>query len=424
MDKDFEIIDDEEGEEPQLIETIKPVQELTNEEIYIKQFNKANFKQQKEMEKRKVQIIGAETQKDWKFFELTIYTISSWQEPKKDQKENQFVVERRYSDFEWLYSILKKYFQGFVLPKPPQKDIKAKIEFIDKQKILEERQEGFIIFLQKLLDHPKLRYSNVLYLFLKQNNEEFLTTKEESNVGTDDLVIEENFITNVQSQIKDGFSNVFNYITGHSQDQNQETHICEIETENMEETNQFEKWEQKYNQQKNLLHKIKDTVEQIMIQRQNEIKKETEFYDFLNDGCGEFYFNQSKDKQKIVTHLFESQKYKITSQDSVRSLNTQVSENLRHLEHCVEILAQRKILAQNIQQQNEILKTVTGPQKPSVQNQISLLTNRYRTLCWQFKSDHKDFENKLKTQLAQINKSFTQFIQTQNQKLSKIWQEQ
>lgn len=81
-------------------------------------------------------------------------------------------VRRRYTDFIWLYNILKKHFVNCIIPPL----------FKKKDKLIKEKMEKKIYFLEKFLNdisiHPLLRNSNIFYDFISIKNEkEFIEKK-------------------------------------------------------------------------------------------------------------------------------------------------------------------------------------------------------------------------------------------------------
>lgn len=76
-------------------------------------------------------------------------------------------VERRFSQFEWLYNRLSAKFGAFVLPPLPEKQYSGRFneEFIEKRRRALER------FINRLARHPVIRYSDLLTHFLSCENE-------------------------------------------------------------------------------------------------------------------------------------------------------------------------------------------------------------------------------------------------------------
>lgn len=69
----------------------------------------------------------------------------------------------RYSDFEWLHTILTYEFPGIIIPPVPDKNpmtkLPANLIMQLEWDILKTRKIGLQIFLKKILNHPKLNKS-------------------------------------------------------------------------------------------------------------------------------------------------------------------------------------------------------------------------------------------------------------------------
>jgi hypothetical protein len=78
---------------------------------------------------------------------------------------SQYVVWRRYSDFEWLHDQLEKTHSTLILPPLPGKQV---IRYLDhlSETFLEERQHCLEQFLVRLASHPFYSYDNNLKMFL------------------------------------------------------------------------------------------------------------------------------------------------------------------------------------------------------------------------------------------------------------------
>ncbi|KAF9365678.1 hypothetical protein BGX34_009013 [Mortierella sp. NVP85] len=71
-------------------------------------------------------------------------------------------VERRYSQFEWLYERLLNKFGALVLPPLPEKQYAGRFS----EEFIERRRRALERFLNRLVRHPVLRYSDLLTHFL------------------------------------------------------------------------------------------------------------------------------------------------------------------------------------------------------------------------------------------------------------------
>eukprot|EP01135_Chromosphaera_perkinsii_P002862 Nk52_evm17s229 gene=Nk52_evmTU17s229 len=77
-------------------------------------------------------------------------------------KSYQMNVKRRYNEFSWLYNNLVANYPGIVIPPIPDKKLMGKFQ----EKLLEERCNGFNMFLKRVARHPVLKTSPELVKFL------------------------------------------------------------------------------------------------------------------------------------------------------------------------------------------------------------------------------------------------------------------
>lgn len=76
-------------------------------------------------------------------------------------------VERRYSQFEWLYERLVNKFGAIILPPLPEKQYSGRFS----EEFIERRRRALERFLNRLVRHPVLRYSDLLTHFLSCNED-------------------------------------------------------------------------------------------------------------------------------------------------------------------------------------------------------------------------------------------------------------
>ncbi|KAF9411946.1 hypothetical protein BGZ94_001194, partial [Podila epigama] len=76
-------------------------------------------------------------------------------------------VERRYSQFEWLYERLVNKFGALILPGLPEKQYSGRFS----EEFIERRRRALERFLNRLVRHPVIRYSDLLTHFLSCNEE-------------------------------------------------------------------------------------------------------------------------------------------------------------------------------------------------------------------------------------------------------------
>ncbi|CAG8826761.1 16259_t:CDS:2, partial [Dentiscutata erythropus] len=95
----------------------------------------------------------------------------------------QVTVERRFSQFEWLYNRLVVKFGALVLPPLPEKQYTGRFneEFIEKRRSALER------FINRLARHPVIRYSDILTHFLSCNDD-LEWRKQEKEFDSDKIV--------------------------------------------------------------------------------------------------------------------------------------------------------------------------------------------------------------------------------------------
>ncbi|GBB92078.1 hypothetical protein RclHR1_01960028 [Rhizophagus clarus] len=79
----------------------------------------------------------------------------------------QVTVERRFSQFEWLYNRLSAKFGAFVLPALPEKQYSGRFN----EEFIERRRRALERFINRLARHPVIRYSDLLTHFLSCEDE-------------------------------------------------------------------------------------------------------------------------------------------------------------------------------------------------------------------------------------------------------------
>ncbi|CAG8681807.1 11391_t:CDS:10, partial [Acaulospora morrowiae] len=92
-------------------------------------------------------------------------------------------VERRYSQFEWLYKRLVSKFGCFVLPPLPEKQYSGRFN----EEFIEKRRRALEVFINRLARHPVIRYSDLLTHFLNCDNDSEWN-KREKEFESDKLV--------------------------------------------------------------------------------------------------------------------------------------------------------------------------------------------------------------------------------------------
>jgi len=89
-------------------------------------------------------------------------------------QKTEFVADRRYNDFVWLYDKLRESFKGYIIPPLPNKTI---IQNRFDPQFIEARRRELGKFLGRLADHPVLAASDVLQTFLESDADEFSAAK-------------------------------------------------------------------------------------------------------------------------------------------------------------------------------------------------------------------------------------------------------
>jgi len=93
------------------------------------------------------------------------YKIKSFLPNRSDEKE----ISRRYSDFEWLVSQLLNKYPGCIIPPLPEKNPLTNINQ-ENEVFLQNRKRGLLRFLEKMIQHPDLRYAPDFISFLLSND--------------------------------------------------------------------------------------------------------------------------------------------------------------------------------------------------------------------------------------------------------------
>lgn len=87
---------------------------------------------------------------------ITTYKLYTVRSKKIGQDQFDTEVNRRYSDFEWLYNQLIENYGGYFVPLLPEKNFFTKFN-IESQQFYEKRRNSLEKFLNKILSHEFLR---------------------------------------------------------------------------------------------------------------------------------------------------------------------------------------------------------------------------------------------------------------------------
>jgi len=101
--------------------------------------------------------------------ELVEYLIEVKREGNKEIQH----VNRRYSDFEWLYKEFDNKYIGIIVPPLPEKNplLKLNVDMRARKQLFEDRLLSLKEFLRKVISHPKLRFTSELKAFLSDSEE-------------------------------------------------------------------------------------------------------------------------------------------------------------------------------------------------------------------------------------------------------------
>lgn len=120
------------------------------------------------LQSERVDITIPETKviKDGLIYTYLVYKIVT--KLNDDEDNTEFVVYRRYSDFDWLFENLASKYDGYIIPVPPPKNIltafsKEGVEFA------ETRKKELVVFLRKCMQHPFLRNTPEINIFLSDD---------------------------------------------------------------------------------------------------------------------------------------------------------------------------------------------------------------------------------------------------------------
>ncbi|KAL7459986.1 hypothetical protein ACHAXS_000457, partial [Conticribra weissflogii] len=118
---------------------------------------------------------------------FTMYKVSYEPPPPTDGNGNQTAplfsyttsVNRRYSDFSWLFDHLHKERPGAIVPPLPEKQQVSRFS----EAFIEERRFHLEIFLRRVVRNPELKDTECLLVFLGGGDDEFKKAKKDANFG-------------------------------------------------------------------------------------------------------------------------------------------------------------------------------------------------------------------------------------------------
>ena len=92
------------------------------------------------------------------------YKVSYWT-TLPQYKQSSGCVTRRYSDFEWLWKMLRSSMDGIIVPSLPQKTLMANDD--PNSAAIEKRRHDLAVFVARVAAHPVMRCSSDLQIFLE-----------------------------------------------------------------------------------------------------------------------------------------------------------------------------------------------------------------------------------------------------------------
>ncbi|KAM3133794.1 hypothetical protein pb186bvf_014057 [Paramecium bursaria] len=92
---------------------------------------------------------------------------------RKINQEFDTEVFRRFSDFEWLYQELINKYGGFIIPSIPDKHLLTKLN-MESYEFADKRRNELQLFVQRIFQHPQLRYVPELRIFI-EDQEKFIS---------------------------------------------------------------------------------------------------------------------------------------------------------------------------------------------------------------------------------------------------------
>lgn len=96
------------------------------------------------------------------------YTLkSAWE----DSGDQQIMVKRRYSDFEWLRQQLINKYADCAVPILPDKSVLEKIIYTNESEFVKDRMRKLNHFLGILISHPTLKRAKEVKIFVTQDDE-------------------------------------------------------------------------------------------------------------------------------------------------------------------------------------------------------------------------------------------------------------
>lgn len=112
-------------------------------------------------------------------------------------------VNRRYSDFSWLFEHLHKERPGAIVPPLPEKQSVSRFS----ESFIEERRFHLEIFLRRVVCNPELKDTGCLLVFLGGGDTEFKKAKKDSNFGINSANKNNGDANNIAQTLSDDYDN-------------------------------------------------------------------------------------------------------------------------------------------------------------------------------------------------------------------------
>mmetsp|Transcript_6118 Transcript_6118/g.17083 ORF Transcript_6118/g.17083 Transcript_6118/m.17083 type:complete len:450 (-) Transcript_6118:213-1562(-) len=147
-----------------------------------------------------------------------------WSKTRLPQYKNpEHEVIRRYKDFDWIFNRLQATNRGVIVPPLPEKNAVAKISATTD--FIETRRRALQVFINKVAEHPVLKTSPTLQLFLEGSEIEWRTEVDrvntyEKNVG--------NKINETIQFFKDLQHSATNIMTGRTDDEEEDPQYLKV----------------------------------------------------------------------------------------------------------------------------------------------------------------------------------------------------
>ncbi|KAL4436025.1 hypothetical protein ABPG74_022260 [Tetrahymena malaccensis] len=364
-----------------------------------------------------VDIIDYSSKTDWGIVEHVLYQIKSY---KRGRESDFIIVQRRYSDFEWLVKEFDQKYIGIIIPPLPEKNVLSKINFqkvdlIKRPEFLQERLICLKAFLKKVLDHPKLSKTKEFKSFIRDSDNDFSKFKEKSFTQRQSAnePIGSGMIKKFYNSVSTGLTTAVDYISGTRQKK---------ERQKTKEDEKFENYERYYQNQKEKISETTRCLHHIFEFKKKQAENMTQFSAILDQLKSQKGVSELKD----TTYKASEQQAK-NSNDLISSIEGPLKEQIKHFDSCLGILSHRKELLLKIfdnQVKIEQLLRQAGKQDEidNLRDEVENDERRLATLQYLFQEDNDYFKNMIQQQIKEILQSFSGKSIEHSQHMARIWQ--